>query len=48
MIYINYTHYKGGTYNLCTVTDGLGHFATSTKGCAQAIKNYKRRFGKIK
>ena len=44
MLYINYCHYKGGTYNLCVVSDGLGRFAQSTKGKEQAIKNFRRRY----
>lgn len=44
MLYINYSHAKGGTYNLCIVTDGLGRFASSTKGKEQALKNWRRRY----
>lgn len=47
MLYVNYSHAKGGTYNLCIVTDGLGRFATSLKGRAQALRNYRRKYGPI-
>jgi hypothetical protein len=47
MIYINFSHAKGGTYNLCTVSDGLGRFATSLKGQQQALRNYRRKYGPI-
>ena len=47
MIYINYSHYKVGIYNLCTVTDGLGRFASSLKGKETALKNFARRYGKV-
>lgn len=40
MIWINYEHYKGGTYNLCIVMDNLGHIARSTKGKKQALRNF--------
>lgn len=46
MAYINYVHYKGGTYNLCIVSDNKGRYASSTKGKEAAIKNFIRKYGK--
>ncbi len=47
MLYINYSHAKGGTYNLCTVSDGLGRMASSLRGREQALRNYRRKYGHI-
>ena len=46
MLYIDYVHYKGGTYNLCVVSDNKGRYASSLKGKEAAIKNFKRKYGK--
>lgn len=47
MIYTTYSHAKGGTYNLCTVSDGLGRMASSLRGREQAIRNYSQKYGPI-
>ena len=46
MLFINYSHFKGGTYNICVVSDNKGRQASSLKGKEAAIKNYKRQYGK--
>ena len=51
MIY-DFIHYKGGTNNLCVVSENLdpynpGVTAKSTKGLNQAIKNFKRNYKKF-
>lgn len=44
MIFVDYVHYKGGTYNLKVAIDSNGRFATSLKDENTAIKNYKRKY----
>ena len=46
MLFIDYVHYKGGTFNLCVVSDNKGRYASSLKGKEAAIKNFKRKYGK--
>ena len=47
-MFITYKNYKGGINNLCVVSDVMGNYATSLKGEAQAIKNYKKKVRKNK